>query len=97
MTALIEDVRQEKGPRRTLCCVLVRPLRRIADSRPNLALRVLHAHDGASVANLAGYTIVQAESHEAAAKMFLEHPHVTIFPGDAVELMECLPMPPMPD
>ena len=42
---------------------------------------------------IAGYTIVQAESHEAAAKLFLNHPHFTIFPGDAVEIMECLPLP----
>ena len=41
----------------------------------------------------AAYTIVEAESHEAAAQMFKDHPHFTIFPGDAVEVMECLPMP----
>lgn len=39
------------------------------------------------------YVVVQAESHEAAAKMFIGHPHFTIFPGDSVEIMECLPMP----
>jgi hypothetical protein len=43
--------------------------------------------------NIAAYVIVQAESHEAAAKMFLGHPHFTIFPGDSVEIMECLPIP----
>ena len=43
--------------------------------------------------NLAAFTLVEAESHEAAAKMFLDHPHFTIFPGDGVEIMECLPMP----
>jgi hypothetical protein len=43
--------------------------------------------------NIAAYTIVQAESHEAAAKMFENHPHFTIFPGDAVEVMERLPLP----
>ncbi len=46
--------------------------------------------------NLAAFTIVQAESQEAAAKMFLNHPHFTIFPGDGVEIMECLPIPDMP-
>lgn len=45
--------------------------------------------------NLAGYVIVQAESHDAAAKMFEGHPHFTIFPGDSVEIMECLPIPTM--
>ena len=43
--------------------------------------------------NMAGYAIVQAESHEAAAKLFEGHPHFTIFPGESVEIMECLPMP----
>ena len=44
---------------------------------------------------MTGYVIIQAESHEAAAKLFEDHPHFTIFPGDSVEIMECLPLPPM--
>lgn len=43
--------------------------------------------------NLAAYVVVQAESHEAAARLFENHPHFTIFPGDTVEIMECLPIP----
>jgi hypothetical protein len=43
--------------------------------------------------NLGAYTIVEAQSQEDAAKMFLDHPHFTIFPGDGVEIMECLPIP----
>ena len=39
---------------------------------------------------ITGYVIVEAESHERAAKLFENHPHFTIFPGDAVEVMECL-------
>lgn len=42
---------------------------------------------------ITAFTIVEAESHEAAAKLFLNHPHFTIFPGDAVEVMEFLPIP----
>ena len=42
---------------------------------------------------MSGYVVVQAESHDAAAKLFLNHPHFTIFPGDSVEVMECLPIP----
>ena len=42
---------------------------------------------------MAAYIIVQAESHEAAAKLFLNHPHFAIFPGDSVEIMEVLPIP----
>ena len=44
---------------------------------------------------LTAFTVVQAENHEAAAKLFLDHPHFSIFPGDAVEVMECLPIPGM--
>jgi len=44
---------------------------------------------------MAAYTVVQADSHEAAAKMFEGHPHFTIFPGDGVEVMEVLPIPSM--
>lgn len=43
--------------------------------------------------NLVGYVLVQAESHEAAAKLFENHPHFSILPGDSVEIMECLPLP----
>jgi hypothetical protein len=43
--------------------------------------------------NMTGYTVVRAESHEQAAKLFEGHPHFTIFPGDSVEVMECLPIP----
>jgi hypothetical protein len=42
---------------------------------------------------LAGFVVVEAESHEAAARMFEGHPHFTMFPGEAVEIMECLPIP----
>jgi leucyl aminopeptidase (aminopeptidase T) len=44
---------------------------------------------------MAAYTVVRADSHDAAAKLFEQHPHFTIFPGDGVEVMECLPMPGM--
>jgi transcription antitermination factor NusG len=43
--------------------------------------------------SMTGYVIVEAESHEAAARLFENHPHFTIFPGDSVEIMECLPLP----
>ena len=42
---------------------------------------------------LGAFTIVQAASHEAAAKLFENHPHFTIFPGDAIEIMPVLPIP----
>jgi hypothetical protein len=42
---------------------------------------------------VAGFVVVRAESHEAAARMFENHPHFAIFPGDSVEIMERLPIP----
>ena len=43
--------------------------------------------------NIVGYVAINAESHQAAAELFLKHPHFSIFPGDSVEIMECLPLP----
>ena len=43
--------------------------------------------------NMTGFTVVQAESHEAAARLFEKHPHFMAFPGEAIEIMECLPIP----
>jgi hypothetical protein len=42
---------------------------------------------------MAAFTLVRAESHEAAAKLFEKHPHFTIFPGDCVEIMPIKPIP----
>jgi hypothetical protein len=42
---------------------------------------------------LGAYTVVRAESHEAAAKLFENHPSFAIFPGDCVEVMPILPIP----
>ncbi len=44
---------------------------------------------------LSVYTIVRAPSHAAAAKIFKNHPHFMIFPGDSIEVMECLDIPGM--
>jgi hypothetical protein len=43
--------------------------------------------------NMSGFVVVSADSHEAATRMFEGHPHFTIFPGDGVEIMECIPIP----
>jgi hypothetical protein len=45
--------------------------------------------------NIAAYVVVEADSHEDAARMFENHPHFTIFPGDGVDVMPCLPIPQM--
>ncbi|MDQ0395834.1 hypothetical protein [Labrys monachus] len=42
---------------------------------------------------MAAFTLVRAESHEAAAALFENHPHFAIFPGESVEIMPVLPIP----
>ena len=48
----------------------------------------------ADVSNqMSAFTVVRAPSHEAAAKMFENHPHFAICPGESVEIMPVLPIP----
>jgi len=48
----------------------------------------------ADISNEMGaFTVVRAGSHEAAAKLFDDHPHFAIFPGERVEIMPILPIP----
>ena len=42
---------------------------------------------------MGAFMVVRAESHAAAAKLFEDHPHFTIFPGESVEVMPVLPLP----
>ena len=41
--------------------------------------------------DVCGYSIVQAESHDAAAKIFIDNPHLKMA-GAYVEVMECMTM-----
>ena len=43
--------------------------------------------------HMGAFTVVRAESHEAAAKLFERHPHFAIFSGDSVEIMPVLSIP----
>jgi hypothetical protein len=42
---------------------------------------------------MGAFTVVRADSHEAAARLFENHPHFTIFPGESIEIMPVLPIP----
>jgi hypothetical protein len=42
---------------------------------------------------MGAFMVVRAESHEAAARLFENHPHFAIFPGASVEIMPVLPIP----
>jgi len=43
-----------------------------------------------AVNDICGYVIVEAETAEAAAQLFADHPHIDIFPGDGVDIMPLL-------
>ena len=43
--------------------------------------------------DVSGFLMVKAEDQQAAAAMFLNHPHFTLFPGTGIEVMEVLPIP----
>ena len=42
---------------------------------------------------MSGYVVLRADSHDAAAALFENHPHFTIFPGEGVEVMPVMPIP----
>lgn len=44
---------------------------------------------------IGGYIIVEAETHDDAARLFENHPHFSILPGEAVEIMPLNPIPTM--
>lgn len=43
---------------------------------------------------ITGYSIVEADSHDAATQMFIDHPHLVTL-GLTIEVMECPPIPGM--
>lgn len=50
-------------------------------------LRVTRDGTAKAVNPFCGYIVVEAESIEAAARLFEHHPHFSIFPGDGVDIM----------
>ena len=43
--------------------------------------------------DMGAFMVVRADSHDAAARLFENHPHFMIFPGESVEVMPVLPIP----
>ena len=43
--------------------------------------------------DMGAFVVVRADSHEAAAKLFENHPHFAIFSGESIEVMPVLPIP----
>jgi hypothetical protein len=57
-------------------------------------LRVTRAGIAPATNTICGYLIVEADSIEAAARLFEHHPHITVFPGDGIDLMPFVTEPP---
>ena len=59
--------------------------------------KTVRAHKDGSIApasnSFCGYVVVEAESAEAAALLFVDHPHLKLFPGDGVDVMPFLSGP----
>ena len=46
--------------------------------------------------DIGGYSVVEADSHDAAAKIFgKDHPHLQMMPGTWIEVTEIMPLPGM--
>src|SRR5262245_27579569 len=43
---------------------------------------------------IAGFLIVEAADISAAAALFQDHPHITVFPGDGIDVMPVVTEPP---
>ncbi|MGE0698580.1 MAG: hypothetical protein AB7O57_05745 [Hyphomicrobiaceae bacterium] len=43
---------------------------------------------------IAGFLIVEAADISAAAGLFRDHPHITVFPGDGIDIMPVVSDPP---
>jgi hypothetical protein len=56
--------------------------------------QIAASSSGASKSKVSGYSIVQADSMDAARKVLNGHPH-TMMPGNTIDLLEFLPMPGM--
>jgi len=55
--------------------------------------RVTKEGIAAAVNPFCGYIVVEADTIEAAARLFENHPHFTVFPGDGVDIMPFLTDP----
>lgn len=55
---------------------------------------VANLHGDATAGDIAGYSVLQAESADAAKALLAEHPH-KMMPGGTIEVLEYLPLPGM--
>ena len=56
-------------------------------------LRVSSSGVASASNTMSACTIIEAPDQETAARLFENHPHFAIFPGDGVDIMPILPIP----
>lgn len=56
--------------------------------------RITRTGVAAAQNQIAGFLIVEAADIDAAASLFQDHPHITIFPGDGIDIMPDVTGPP---
>lgn len=78
-----EEWRQRNAAAIVSTDVMVGKTRRVTTSG------VTDAHN-----QIAGFLIVEAAEIAAAAALFQDHPHITIFPGDGIDVMPVVTEPP---
>ena len=57
--------------------------------------RVVGQTISAGTSPVTGYSIVEADSADAAATMFIDHPHFLTPAETSIDVLECLPIPGM--
>ena len=57
-------------------------------------MRVTKTGVAAAQNQIAGFVIVEAADVTAAAGLFKDHPHITVFPGDGIDVMPVVTGPP---
>lgn len=65
-----------------------------ADVMVGKTWRVTTSGIAAAQNQIAGFLVVEAADIAAAAGLFQDHPHITIFPGDGIDVMPVVTGPP---
>lgn len=66
----------------------------VADVMVGRARRVTTSGVADARNQIAGFLIVEAADIAEAADLFRDHPHITIFPGDGIDVMPVVNVPP---
>jgi hypothetical protein len=85
---------QQKGMQAWMTWMQANKAALIEAGAPLGKVKRVDANGASDVRNeIGGYSVVQAESADAAAKLFgKDHPHLSMMPGSWIEIMEIMPI-----